>query len=440
MLRVALPLLLVVTLAWQAVRPAQRVTIVLLGAAAACALSTLGGGDRTPTILAAVPWDVLVILVTLGALSNLLAEARLFERIAVWVARASRGSPRRLYIVAACAMYVVSGLVNNLTALLLVLPVVLLLIRLLVPTQRYLSWTLGLMLVSCNLGGAATPIGDFPAILLLGAGRMPFGAYLSRASVSTAAALVVLVLLVRFTVAPARPLARDPLTVRLTLRAVEAMHRGIRIDRRLAVPAFLMLGAMLIAWTALPASLGVSPDLIAWVGAVLALTLVGSTGERIARRSIDAEAVLFLLALFVMVGAVRSTGIFEDAGRALIALPIDGRLKLVVFLILAGVLTGLFSAGPSMAALLSVADVLARDLGGDAVYVGLALSVCAGSSLFLTAATSGPLAQALVERADVRDGDGKKLVFGFREFLPVGLMSFSTILTIGIAQAVLRVR
>jgi hypothetical protein len=65
-----------------------------------------------------------------------------------------------------------------------------------------------------------------------------------------------------------------------------------------------------------------------------------------------------------------------------------------------------------------------RDLPGDVVYVGLALSVCAGSSCLLTAATAGPLAQALCERADLRDARGEAIRFGFSEFLRVGLLSF----------------
>jgi hypothetical protein len=46
-----------------------------------------------------------------------------------------------------------------------------------------------------------------------------------------------------------------------------------------------------------------------------------------------------------------------------------------------------------MAALLEVAPPLVDEVGPAAVYVGLAFGVCAGSSLLLTAATSGPLAQ-----------------------------------------------
>ena len=118
----------------------------------------------------------------------------------------------------------------------------------------------------------------------------------------------------------------------------------------------------------------------------------------------DIEAVLFLLSLFVMVGAVRRSGLFEQAARALTALPWPPEAQLALFLLTAGVLTGVFSAGPSMAALLDVAEALARTLPPTAVYVGLALSVCAGSSLFLTAATSGPMAQMLTpDYAPVKD-------------------------------------
>jgi hypothetical protein len=75
----------------------------------------------------------------------------------------------------------------------------------------------------------------------------------------------------------------------------------------------------------------------------------------------------------------------------------------------------------------------------NTVYVGLALGVCAGSSLFTTAATSGPLAQALTERADLHDDEGNPLRFGFMEFLPVGIMSFLVIEAIAIVYCLVTI-
>jgi len=159
------------------------------------------------------------------------------------------------------------------------------------------------------------------------------------------------------------------------------------------------------------------------------------TGERLVRGRVDVEAVLFLLSLFVMVSSVRQSGVFAAIGQGLTGLPVPAVTQLVIFLVMAGVLTGLFSAGPSMAALLDVAAVLAKSLPPTAVYVGLALSVCAGSSLFLTAATSGPMAQILTERANLRDEDGRPVRFGFFEFLPVGVVGFAIILSVGIVYS-----
>ncbi|MEO7327446.1 MAG: SLC13 family permease [Minicystis sp.] len=416
--------ILLVTLLLQAFLPSRRVLLVCVGAGVSCLASTLLGTARGSRLLAEVPWDVLVILVTLGLLSQIFAASRLFDRLAVAATRVSRADPTRIVLVFALAMYLVSGVVNNLTALVLVLPV---LLKLTGTSQRYVSWTLGVLLVACNLGGAATPIGDFPAILLLGRGSMTFSAYLVRAAPATLVALAGVLLVTRFVVRPARDVPFDPVSARLTRAAMEALHRRVRTDRRLFVPTAVALAAMVLAWVFLPAHLEIGPELVCWLGVGAALLIAGRLGEKLTRGGIDAEAVLFLLSLFIMVGAVRRTGLFDLAARSLQHLPVPPYVQLVLFLLLSGVLTGIFSAGPSMAALLEVAESLTRTLPAPAVYVGLALSVCAGSSLFLTAATAGPLAQALTERADLRDLEGRPLRFGFFDFLPVGLMSFAVI-------------
>lgn len=419
--------LLLAALVAQAALPAVRVLIVVAAAGLACLLS-LALGTATPKgLLAAVPWDVLVILVSLGALSSVLAESRLFDRLAVAATRTSRGDPARVTVVFAAVMYFVSGLVNNLTALLLVVPVQLALLGLIGVERRYVAWSLGLVLVACNLGGAATPIGDFPAILMLGGGRMSFAGYLARAGPATAILMFVLLVVVMKGVRPARAIPSDPLSTRISCAVIEAMHRRVLLDRRIAWPALALLAAMFVAWTVPPPELGVSPELVCWLGGAAALAIAPRVGEDVLRRRFDAEAVLFLLAMFVMVLAVRSSGLFAALARALVDVPVAPGLQLALFLVLAGVATALFSAGPSMAALLEVADVLARELPPEAVYVGLALSVCAGSSCLLTAATAGPLAQALCERADLRDSQQAPIRFGFFEFLPVGLLSFAII-------------
>jgi Na+/H+ antiporter NhaD/arsenite permease-like protein len=421
----------------QAILPGRRLLVVTGGAALSGLVSSVLGVASAPALLADVPWDVIIILVGLGLYTELLAETGVFGVLAVAFTRRSAGQRLRVLVLFALAMYFVSGLVNNLTALLLVLPVLLILLKLLGVERRYLSWTLGVLIVACNLGGAATPIGDFPAILLLGRGSMSFRDYLFAAAPPTAVALALLLVVVLLIVRPARGLDDPPLATRLSLAVMSALYRNVRVERRVFVPLAAVMGFMLVAWVALPASLGVGPELVCWLGVGVALVLRPTAGERVLRGRVDVEAVLFLLSLFVMVAAVKRSDLFGQAARALVALPAPAPVQLVLFLLLSGVLTGLFSAGPSMAALLEVAESLATRLPATAVYVGLALSVCAGSSLLLTAATSGPMAQILTERAGLKDRQGQPVRFGFFEFLPVGLLAFAVIQTVAVGYALL---
>lgn len=436
---VALALILILALALQAILPSRRLLIVSGGAAVSCLVSSLSGTATTKAILSAVPWDVLVILVGLGLLSEMLAHTRVFGVAALWVTRRSRANPRHVLVLFSAGMFLVSSLVNNLTALLLVLPVLLILFRLLSVDQRQVSWTLGLVLVACNLGGAATPIGDFPAILLLGTGAMDFRDYLFWAFPPTLLALALLLALAVFVVRPDRDAPPGAVSRKLSLAVMEALYRRVRTDTRLLVPLLAVLAAMLVAWIFVPSGSGIGPELVCWLGVAVALAVRPALGESAIRHRVSFEPVLFLLSLFVMVAAVSHTGAFGAMARGIRSLPVSPEAQLIVFLLLAGVLTGIFSAGPSMAALLEVADSLTANLPPHAVYVGLALSVCAGSSLFLTAATSGPMAQILTEGAGLRDPGGTEIRFGFFEFVPVGLMSFAVIQCAAIAFAVLTI-
>lgn len=428
--------ILITAIVLQARLPSRRMLVVLGGAGLSCLASASFGLGGTKELLADAPWDVLVLLVTLGLLSESFVEARLFAVLAVRAAEASRASPVGIALVFGLAMYLVSALMNNLTALVLVLPIVLIILRVSGAGQRQVSWTLGTLLVTCNLGGAATPIGDFPAILLLGRGSMSFSTYLVRAAPATMVGVLLVLSASALVLRRASGRVGDDMRAAISRSLLRSLYRGARLERKLFIWLAFVFAVMLAAWTFLPATGPISPDLIAWLGVLVALLARPAFGEQAIRSRVDIEAVLFLLALFVMVGAVRRTGVFTLAATQLTSLPVPPAVQLVLFLLLVGVVTGVFSAGPSMAALLEVGAVLATRLPPNIVYVGLALSVCAGSSLFLTAATAGPLAQSLTERAQLVDDNGERIRFGFSEFLPVGLVSFVLIETVALGYAI----
>lgn len=432
--RFVFALLLMLVLVAQAALPRWRLLIVMAGAALSCAGAAVLGIASVSTVFAGVPWNVLLILVALGLFTQRLAATHVFGLASVALVRLARAQPVALLVLSGMGTFLVSSLVNNLTALMVLLPVLLTVFALSGVSRRYATWSLGVLLVACNLGGAATPIGDFPAVLLLGRGTLSFEAYLGAALPPTVLSMVVLLVVVVLLVRPARDVPVTALGQRLTLVTLSQLYRGVRLDWPLLAPCLAAMVGMIVGWLLLPASWGISPEMVAWLGAGVALLARPQEGEAALKQGVDVESALFLLALFLMVAVVRETGLFTAVANALVATPLDYRGQVVVFLITAAVLTGLFSAGPSMAALLEVADVLAKNHQAEPVYIGLALAVCAGSSLFLTAATAGPLMQTLVDRAALTDLHGQRVSFGFREYGPVGLLGFALILGIALAR------
>src|SRR5690606_15719674 len=118
-------------------------------------------------------------------------------------------------------------------------------------------------------------------------------------------------------VRPARALDDDPVGRRVSVAVMDALHRAVRLDRGLFAWPAIALAVMLVAWVVAPRESGLTPELIAWLGVGAALVAAPALGERLIRSRIDVEAALFLLSLFVMVAAVRRTGVFDDVAAGL---------------------------------------------------------------------------------------------------------------------------
>jgi Na+/H+ antiporter NhaD/arsenite permease-like protein len=427
-------IIFIATIIVQALRPQCRLLAVLVGAAISSVVATSGDVIEMSEVWKEIPWNVIAILVFLGLSTHALLPSNVLGCVAVKACAWSRGREIGLLITFPGIMFLLSGVVNNLTAMLVVMPILLTILKVLGPRQAFVNILLSSLLVSCNIGGCSFPLGDFPAILLLGSGKITLTSYFIRAWIACAIIfLVVQSVLIFCHWRKARQHA-SLLEQHLAVETIHYLHRRMNIRWRVFIPIAVAFMGMVIAWIA-----GLAADLVAFVGIAVILTSTGVNGESVIRNGFDAEPVLFLVGLFVMIVIIDATGVLNTITVPIFSLEASPRLMICAFLILAGVLTGVFSAGPSMAALLPLAERMTVSIPSDIVYVSLALSVCAGSSLFLTAATSGPLAQCQVECAAMLDENDKVIQFGFCEFLRYGLISFLIILSGAIFFALLSI-
>jgi Na+/H+ antiporter NhaD/arsenite permease-like protein len=388
-----LPMLLlllsfVTTIVFQAIRSQHRLSIVLTGCAACTVIATSTGKITMLQLWKEVPWNVIAILVALGLFTQLVLPSNAMGVLALKATSFCKGRESRLLWVFPVMMFILSGTVNNLAAMNVILPVLLATLKILAPQQRYVDMLLAALLVACNLGGAATPIGDFPAILLMAHGGVEFTTYLVWAAPICVVILFLVLIAFLFLHGKKVPIQRPSLEETLAVATVSKLYRKTSIRWSILIPSIVVFIGMFACWI-----IGIEPDLVCIVGIAVLLLAAGDRGEKTIRTGIDVEPVVFLICLFIMIAAVTATGILDVLTQPILQLSSRPKLMLVVFLLAAGVLTGLFSAGPAMAALLPIATVLTKFLPSEPVYVGLSLAVCAGSSLFITAATSGVLAQ-----------------------------------------------
>ena len=427
--------ILFVTLLAQALLPKRRLVLVLTGAALSVFVVLTTETATINDLYATIPWNVLVILVSLLLFTQVFVRSNVFGVISVRVAHASKGSEPALMLLFACAMFGLSCTLNNLTALLLCLPVMLTIMSSFVVSQRFVTVCLALVIVACNLGGAATPIGDFPAIVLLGTGAVSFNDYLVLALPTCvftfAFVLAAFYLLVR---RQSGAVGRSA-TSAVSLALLSEMFRRTRIKGAILVPAALVFLAMFALWVAAPESWHLPPDVVCFGGVSVLLLLSKSVGDTVAQRETDAEAILFFGALFLMVGAVSVCGVPNEIANRLLLLKEYPAALLILFLVAVSLLTAVFSAGPAMTACLPIAANLTSIYRPEGLYVAMAMSVCAGSSFLLTAATAGPLAQNIVERANmtVREGGSAKFTSG--SYLSYGVLAWFMILIAAIIFA-----
>jgi Na+/H+ antiporter NhaD/arsenite permease-like protein len=209
------------------------------------------------------------------------------------------------------------------------------------------------------------------------------------------------------------------------LSVLRELYRNLRIKKSLLFAGLLTFLIMFSLWT-FGSKIGISPDIVCFLGIGPLLLLYNSEGEDIIKNKVDFETILFLACLFIMVSCMAGSGILNFIAISMSNYIRSPQMLIFMLMIGTGISTSIFSAGPSMATMLPIAQqvILQGGFPADVVLVGIALSVCAGSSLFLTAATAGPLSQNMIEKSKLTTQDGEMAKFDLMAYLRFGLVYF----------------
>ena len=393
----------------------HRTKIALGGAAAMVVLGVL---DQEEAI-DAIDWPTLGLLAGMMVIVALTEPTGIFTYVALKATQVSRGNPVALVILLSLMTGVLSAFLDNLTAILLVVPITLLIADILrIPPIPLVL----VQVLASNIGGTATLIGDPPNILI-GSHRpelsfMDFIVNLAPVAIFTlvvTSALLAVVYRSRLLPAPERARQIESLDPARDLRKAK------KVKRTLAV----LVGTILAFF--LHSALHIEPSVVALVGATIMLFVAADDVEDALER-VEWSTLLFFMGLFVMVGGLVEQGVVTDVAEWLTELTGDSSVtKGMVILWGSAAGSAMVDNIPFTTAMLPVVDSIQGDEFDDGLWWSLALGACFGGNATIIAAAANVAATGILERTGHR--------VSFVQFLVVGMPI--TILSLLIATAYL---
>ena len=367
-------------------------------------------------------YDVLVILIIMELFTNLIVETGIMQFLAIKLAELSKGKKRICLLLFGGMMFILSSCLNNITAVLMILPVVFVMLKALEIDGKYLNVFFAVILALSNTGGAASPVGDFPAIVIMTSGITTFLGYLTHAFPLFAFTAFILLMVWCFHVKK----ENDTNSIRsLAVYNLKSQYKNIEIKIDVLLVLGLIFIAMLLAWSFVPQNT-IPPEIIAVLGYVVASFFCSMKGIKV-NQHMDIKSLLIIGSFLFFAQVISQSGLLNNLALLLQENIHNPKLLVIVIMIITSLVAGIFSAGPAAAAMMPIIiEICKGPLGtqSDWIAVAYAAAICAGSSLFMWSATAGFILSGKVNAAEFYDYTDRNLTWGVKQYFRYGFVNY----------------
>jgi len=408
----------------------NRTVVALLGGG----LVIITGVVSQNQAIAAIDFNTIALLTGMMIIVAVTRTSGVFEFVAIWSAKKVKADPMGILIVLSVVTAVFSAFLDNLTTVLLVVPVALLIVeKLKVSPYPFLVS----QILASNIGGTATLIGDPPNILIGSATGLTFMQFLTNLGPVAVLVLIVMVPIFKFMWGDELVASEKDRDSIMRFRESDSIT-----DMRLLVMSLGVL-ALVIAGFIIGEHYHIPPGTTAMFGAAV-LLLITSVGleneeqtERLHQALLEVEwaALLFFIGLFIIVAGVEHAGLLNMLGDALVDFTGgDAAMTAVSTLWLSAVVSAAVDNIPFVATMIPLVKSMGAAVGGavalEPVWWSLALGACLGGNGSLVGAAANVMVSGMGERA------GHPI--SFMKFLKIGLPLM--LLSIVIANAYIYLR
>jgi len=405
----------------------ERAVVALTGAALMIAFGVLNQHQA----LESIDPNTLALLIGMMIIVGILKRTGVFRYVGWQTATVLNGDPWKMMLSFALFTAVASAFLDNVTTILLMVPVTIAICDDLGLDPRPFMIT---QVIASNIGGTATLIGDPPNILIGSATGLDFMDFLTNLA---PVVLILLGLMVAGFWLVFRRVDRLGAPTSVGMQALGSIDaRGNIADPALLRRSLVVLG-LTIAGFVLHGVLDYEAGTIAMFGAVLLLLL-----SRVELHPILAEVEwptnFFFVGLFILVGGIKQVGLLDRLARQTVSLT-GGNVILTALVLLwfAGIASALVDNIPAVATLIPLTFSVTRLLFPELAHLSsadfalhplvtpfwwsLALGACLGGNGTLVGASANVVAVGIAERRDEPIG-----FWGFTKLgAPFALMSLA---------------
>lgn len=375
-------------------------------------------------------YDVLVILIVMELFTNLIAETGIMQLLAIKIADLSKGRKRSCLMLFGGMMFLISSCLNNITAVMMILPIIFVLLKTIEIDHKYVCTFFAAILALSNTGGAASPVGDFPAIVIMTSGITDFLSYLTHAFPLFAITSLILIIVWGLCVKK----EKDDGAIRcLAVNNLKSQYKNIRIRFDVLGWLIVVFVGMFLAWSFVPQSV-IPPEIIAVLGYSAAIVICYIKKISV-KQHMDLKSLLTIASFLFFAQVISQTGLLSQLATYLQNNISNPKLLVMIIMIITSLVAGIFSAGPAAAAMMPVIiEICKGPLGAcsDWIAVAYAAAICAGSSLFMWSATAGFILSGKINDAYIEDDTGEQIPWGIGQYMKYGLINYIIQLSIAL--------